>query len=54
MFFLGIIFLVITVIGLIGNTIVLIVIAANKQLHDSTNILISNLAIADLVRVAFA
>ncbi|KAH7700014.1 Protein NPR-9 [Aphelenchoides avenae] len=53
MFFLGIIFLVITVIGLIGNTTVLIVIAANKQMHDSTNILICNLAIADLLFLIF-
>jgi len=45
----GIIFIFITVIGLAGNAVVLFVIALNKQLHDSTNILIANLALADLL-----
>ncbi|KAI1724494.1 7 transmembrane receptor (rhodopsin family) domain-containing protein [Ditylenchus destructor] len=53
MFSLGLIFLAITVIGLIGNLLVIFVIAVNRQLHDSTNILICNLALADLLFLTF-
>uniref|UniRef100_A0AC34RCP3 G-protein coupled receptors family 1 profile domain-containing protein n=1 Tax=Panagrolaimus sp. JU765 TaxID=591449 RepID=A0AC34RCP3_9BILA len=45
----AIIFIFITIIGLTGNIIVLFAIALNKSLHDSTNILIANLALADLL-----
>uniref|UniRef100_A0A914DYD9 G-protein coupled receptors family 1 profile domain-containing protein n=1 Tax=Acrobeloides nanus TaxID=290746 RepID=A0A914DYD9_9BILA len=46
---LAVIFLLITIIGTLGNAIVLFVICVNKQLHDRTNILIGNLALADLL-----
>ncbi|KAI6217471.1 Allatostatin-A receptor [Aphelenchoides fujianensis] len=43
----------IIVIGFIGNSIVLFVIASNRSLHDSTNILISSLAAADFLFLSF-
>ncbi|KAI6205152.1 hypothetical protein M3Y94_00760100 [Aphelenchoides besseyi] len=49
MLLLCLVFLLIIVIGFIGNSIVLFVIAVNRQLHDSNNILIACLASADLL-----
>uniref|UniRef100_A0A7E4VES2 G_PROTEIN_RECEP_F1_2 domain-containing protein n=1 Tax=Panagrellus redivivus TaxID=6233 RepID=A0A7E4VES2_PANRE len=49
----GLTFIGFTVIGVIGNLMVLFVIAMNKQLHDCTNILIANLAVADLLFLTF-
>ncbi|KAF7638839.1 G_PROTEIN_RECEP_F1_2 domain-containing protein [Meloidogyne graminicola] len=43
----------ITLTGLIGNLLVLIVIALNTQMHDSTSLFICNLALADLLFLAF-
>uniref|UniRef100_A0A914XVD7 G-protein coupled receptors family 1 profile domain-containing protein n=1 Tax=Panagrolaimus superbus TaxID=310955 RepID=A0A914XVD7_9BILA len=45
----GIIFMLISFVGIIGNIVVLFVIAVNKQLHDNTNLLIANLALADFL-----
>ncbi|CAD5230195.1 unnamed protein product [Bursaphelenchus okinawaensis] len=50
---LAIVFMIIIIIGFVGNTIVLFVIVFNRQLHDSTNILICNLALADLLFITF-
>uniref|UniRef100_A0A915CT20 G-protein coupled receptors family 1 profile domain-containing protein n=1 Tax=Ditylenchus dipsaci TaxID=166011 RepID=A0A915CT20_9BILA len=50
---LGLIFLAITIVGILGNVLVILVIAVNRQLHDSTNILICNLAVADLLFLTF-
>uniref|UniRef100_A0A1I7ZXA9 G_PROTEIN_RECEP_F1_2 domain-containing protein n=1 Tax=Steinernema glaseri TaxID=37863 RepID=A0A1I7ZXA9_9BILA len=41
----------ITVVGVLGNICVLITIFAVKRLHDTTNYLIANLALADLLFV---
>lgn len=57
-------FMVIILVGFVGNTIVLFVIVSNRQLHDrwvhcpahppcSTNVLICNLALADLLFLTF-
>lgn len=47
--FFGIIF----VLGFIGNSLVVVVVAANPNMRSTTNILIINLAIADLLFVVF-
>lgn len=47
--FFGIIFLL----GLIGNMFVVIVVAANPTMRSTTNVLILNLAIADLLFIIF-
>ena len=44
-----VIFGVIVVCGLIGNMLVIIVVLENKQMRNTTNLLIINLALADLV-----
>ncbi|KAI4503850.1 hypothetical protein M0802_001253 [Mischocyttarus mexicanus] len=41
------------ILGLIGNTLVVIVVAANPGMRSTTNILIINLAVADLLFVIF-
>lgn len=41
------------VLGLLGNSLVVIVVAANPGMRSTTNILIINLAIADLLFVLF-
>lgn len=41
------------VLGLIGNSLVVIVVAANPSMRSTTNILIINLAVADLLFVIF-
>ncbi|KAF6198963.1 hypothetical protein GE061_006986 [Apolygus lucorum] len=48
-----ILFGIIIVLGLIGNALVVIVVAANAQMRSTTNILIINLAIADLFFIVF-
>nr|CAD2153686.1 unnamed protein product [Meloidogyne enterolobii] len=49
----AIVFIPITVIGIFGNILVLLVIALNTQMHDSTSLFISNLALADLLFLTF-
>uniref|UniRef100_A0A183BQM1 G_PROTEIN_RECEP_F1_2 domain-containing protein n=1 Tax=Globodera pallida TaxID=36090 RepID=A0A183BQM1_GLOPA len=53
MFAIALAFVLITVIGLVGNVLVLTVIALNKQMHESTSLFICNLALADLLFLAF-
>jgi allatostatin receptor len=40
-------------VGLFGNALVVIVVASNKQMRNTTNILIINLAMADLLFIIF-
>ena len=47
--FVPIIFGIITVVGFIGNLLVMIVVISNKQMRNTTNLLIINLAVADLL-----
>ena len=44
-------FAIILIIGLIGNTLVIAVVKANPQMKNTTNMLILNLAVADLLFV---
>uniref|UniRef100_A0A914GYU5 G-protein coupled receptors family 1 profile domain-containing protein n=1 Tax=Globodera rostochiensis TaxID=31243 RepID=A0A914GYU5_GLORO len=53
MFVIALAFVLITVVGLVGNVLVLTVIALNKQMHESTSLFICNLALADLLFLAF-
>ncbi|KAI6191879.1 G-PROTEIN-RECEP-F1-2 domain-containing protein [Aphelenchoides bicaudatus] len=53
MWLLCLIFILIASVGTIGNIVVLLVIGFNRNLHDSTNILIANLALADLLFLSF-
>ncbi|GLH06463.1 Allatostatin-A receptor [Gryllus bimaculatus] len=48
-----ILFTLIVLIGLIGNALVVIVVAANQQMRSTTNLLIFNLAWADLLFIVF-
>ena len=48
-----VLFGVITFLGVIGNTLVIIVVLTNQQMRSSTNVLILNLAVADLLFVIF-
>ncbi|CAL1273166.1 unnamed protein product [Larinioides sclopetarius] len=48
-----ILFGIIVIVGLIGNTLVVIVVAFNPQMRSTTNVLIINLAIADLLFILF-
>ncbi|KAK8734046.1 hypothetical protein OTU49_017452 [Cherax quadricarinatus] len=48
-----IIFGIIVLVGLFGNTLVVIVIIANKQMRSTTNYLIFSLAMADLLFIVF-
>ncbi|XP_035208322.1 allatostatin-A receptor-like [Stegodyphus dumicola] len=48
-----ILFGIIVVVGLIGNTLVVIVVACNPQMRSTTNVLIINLAVADLLFIMF-
>lgn len=48
-----IIFGIIVVVGLFGNALVVIVVLFNPQMRSTTNILIINLAIADLLFIVF-
>jgi allatostatin A receptor len=43
----------IIVIGLVGNALVVVVVSANAQMRSTTNLLIINLAIADLLFIIF-
>lgn len=40
-------------IGFIGNALVVVVVAANQQMRNTTNLLIINLALADLLFIVF-
>ena len=46
-------FSIIVIVGLIGNSMVIIVVACNQQMRSITNLLIINLAIADLLFIIF-
>lgn len=46
-------FSIIVIVGLIGNSMVVIVVAFNQQMRSTTNLLIINLAIADLLFIIF-
>lgn len=48
-----ILFGIIVVVGLIGNTLVVIVVACNPLMRSTTNVLIINLAVADLLFIMF-
>jgi len=48
-----IIFGIIVFVGLIGNALVVVVVAANQQMRNTTNLLIINLAMADLLFIVF-
>jgi len=48
-----IIFGLIVIVGLIGNALVVVVVAANQQMRNTTNLLIINLAMADLLFIIF-
>lgn len=43
----------IVVVGLIGNSLVVLVVALNQQMRSTTNLLIINLAVADLLFIIF-
>lgn len=48
-----ILFGVIVVVGLFGNALVVIVVMCNPQMRSTTNLLIINLAVADLLFIVF-
>jgi hypothetical protein len=48
-----IIFGLIVFVGFIGNALVVVVVAANQQMRNTTNLLIINLALADLLFIVF-
>ena len=48
-----IIFGLIVFVGFIGNALVVIVVMANQQMRNTTNLLIINLAVADLLFIVF-
>ncbi|KAK2709167.1 allatostatin-A receptor-like [Artemia franciscana] len=48
-----ILFGIVVIVGLFGNALVVIVVAANQQMRNTTNLLIINLAIADLLFIVF-
>ena len=48
-----ILFSIIVVVGLVGNALVVLVVALNKTMHNTTNILIVNLAVSDLMFIVF-
>ena len=48
-----ILFAIIMIVGLVGNSLVVIVVKCNPQMCSTTNLLIINLAIADLLFIIF-
>lgn len=48
-----IVFIITLIVGLIGNSLVIFVIATNKQMRNTTNLLILNLSLADLIFLIF-
>ncbi|KAI9563657.1 putative allatostatin A receptor [Daphnia sinensis] len=48
-----VIFGVIAILGFIGNALVVVVVVANQQMRSTTNLLIINLALADLLFIVF-
>ncbi|KAJ8681748.1 hypothetical protein QAD02_017540, partial [Eretmocerus hayati] len=52
-FMVAIFFGIIFVLGFVGNTLVVVVVMANPTMHSTTNTLIINLAVADLLFVIF-
>ena len=46
-------FSLIVLIGFVGNLLVVLVVTFNKQMRNTTNILIMNLAVADLLFIVF-
>ncbi|CAD5125806.1 unnamed protein product [Dimorphilus gyrociliatus] len=51
--FVPISFIITLIVGLIGNSLVIFVIATNKQMRNTTNLLILNLSLADLIFLIF-
>jgi allatostatin receptor len=52
-FVVPVLFGIIFIVGLFGNALVVIVVASNQQMRNTTNLLIINLAIADLLFIIF-
>lgn len=48
-----VLFGIIFILGLFGNALVVLVVASNQQMRNTTNILIINLAMADLLFIIF-
>lgn len=48
-----VLFGIIIILGLFGNALVVIVVSANQQMRSTTNLLIINLAVADLCFIVF-
>ena len=46
-------FTIIAIVGIFGNALVIIVVSTNTQMRSTTNLLILNLAVADLLFVCF-
>lgn len=50
---LGILYLLIIVVGITGNSLIVSIVYRNKNMHTTTNYLLSNLAIADFLSLVF-
>ena len=48
-----VLFTLVIIIGFIGNLLVVLVVMMNKKMRNTTNILIFNLALADLLFIVF-
>ena len=46
-------FSIVVLVGFIGNLLVVLVVTFNKQMRNTTNLLIMNLAVADLLFIVF-
>ena len=46
-------FSIVVLVGFVGNLLVVLVVAFNKQMRNTTNLLIMNLAVADLLFIIF-
>ena len=46
-------FSMVVLVGFVGNLLVVLVVAFNKQMRNTTNLLIMNLAVADLLFIMF-
>ncbi|QQP52792.1 Uncharacterized protein FKW44_005042, partial [Caligus rogercresseyi] len=47
--FVPLVFSIIVIVGTIGNVLVILVVATNHQMRNTTNVLILNLAVADFL-----
>jgi len=52
-FVVPVLFGIIFIVGLFGNALVVLVVASNQQMRNTTNLLIINLAVADLLFIVF-